>query len=164
MKTKLKFIGLLIILSIGYFSLAPTPRHCPSELQKIKFYGNAGCLIVNKKNEVLVVEQTKTKQLTVPAGGFEFNETASCTAFRETFEESGQHVSVKDLVLYDEKNNFYLFNCEITKNSNLRVAKGFENEISNVMWVNIENIPLSKWRFPNEITQIKKEIKRRKKK
>lgn len=113
----------------------------------------AGCL-VKFQGRLLVVRHLQNRKLGVPAGFAEYRETAQCTAYRETWEETGIEVVVGPL-LNAYNNGFYLYQCNPTKpdlivNATLPVPLAGQNEISEVYWIDPHTTKQSEWRFPEE--------------
>lgn len=101
---------------------------CKSELINDKRNSNAGCIIVID-NKALFVKQAIGRKLSLPGGTKKPNETAPCTAARETFEETGIDVIVKKQ-LKKLNNSFIVYQCQpintdIT-NLNLKYRKFLE--------------------------------------
>ena len=69
--------------------------------------GNAGCL-VKIDNKMLMVRHRETAKLSPPGGTAVQQETAQCTAHRETWEETGVEVRVGTL-LKNVNQQLYLF-------------------------------------------------------
>lgn len=121
--------------------------------------GNAGCFIL-ENNKLLVVEVAKSKnKLSPPGGGNEKNESAQCTAARETLEEAGAHVKVYEL-LYNYEDDFYLFWCELKDKSlvskkSLPVNPQFKDEISKIYWLDLSQSQESAWRFQKQFRVLK---------
>lgn len=109
--------------------------------------GNAGCLIERDK-QMLVVRHLSTK-LGMPAGFGEPDESAQCTAHRETWEEAGVAVQVGDLLWEDPENNFFLFACFLADDRS--ESAGLDAvEIAEVLWLEPRGIQSSQWRFPDQ--------------
>ncbi len=115
---------------------------------------NAGCLIT-KGDEVVVVTMRLSGKQSLPGGTSEAGETARCTAYRETLEETGIQVSVHErLATFD--NGFQLFRCEaITEN----VATIDTLEISEVSWRSWLSLNTENWRFPKQFPKTRQLIR-----
>ncbi|MGI9283681.1 MAG: NUDIX hydrolase [Endozoicomonas sp.] len=106
---------------------------------------NAGCLMTHD-GKVAIVTQRLSGQYNLPGGASDNSETSSCTAMRETEEETGHQVTVEEL-LKEFDNGFRLYAC--TSNEPTKAftpANTFE--ISSVQWLNSEQINPDQWRFP----------------
>ncbi|ROS01437.1 ADP-ribose pyrophosphatase YjhB (NUDIX family) [Sinobacterium caligoides] len=104
--------------------------------------GNAGCLSV-QDGKILLVKQRSGKY-SIPGGTQSGDESAQCTAMRETAEETGLTLAVGELLTQFD-NGFYLFQCTATDDT-----APFANdllEVSKVMWLDIDEVPSEKWRY-----------------
>ena len=112
----------------------------------------AGCLI-KMNNKLLTVRHRFSGKLGIPAGFSEESETARCTAFRETLEETGLTVTVHEL-LKEHDNGFRLFRCQpsdtVNVSETLAVPATGVSEISEVLWLDPLPVPRHQWRFPDQ--------------
>ena len=112
----------------------------------------AGCLI-KMKNKLLTVRHKFSGRLGIPAGFSEGSETAMCTAYRETLEETGLTVTVHEL-LKEYDNGFRLFRCQpadpVSVSDTLAVPASGISEISEILWLDPLPIPRRQWRFPDQ--------------
>jgi len=112
----------------------------------------AGCLI-KVENKLLAIRHKFSGKLGIPAGFSKASETARCTAYRETLEESGLRVTVHEL-LKENDNGFRLFRCELSDavdiSDTLAVPASGISEISEVLWLDPLPIPRQQWRFPDQ--------------
>ena len=111
---------------------------------------NAGCLI-QENGKLLVVRQRGSGKLNIPAGTRSSNESAQCTAHRETWEETGFSVRVGPLARAFD-NGFRLYHCEI-------IAEGAQpfagkREVSEVLWATTAEINSDNWRYPEQAAVI----------
>ena len=115
---------------------------------------NAGCLLV-EQDGVLLVKQWSAKWA-LPGGTADAGETAQCTAFRETWEETGLRVNVGELIhVFD--NGFHLFNCQrLVGEPKLNTGRPFTLEVRAVRWVDVESFDTLNWRFKNQQFVIKR--------
>lgn len=114
--------------------------------------GNAGCLIEQHKR-MLVIRHRINGKLGVPAGSGEDDESAQCTAHRETWEEAGVDVQVGELLWSYPENDFFLFACYLGDQlgeSSTRDA----SEVIDVFWLDPHGIDPSEWRFPEQWAQV----------
>ena len=104
----------------------------------------AGCFIV-KDNKILMVQETKEsayKKWSIPIGHVEKNETIPDAALRETLEETGCKVSLKNVLTRLEKEtdegkySFTIFLADIIE-ENYNFDK---SEILDVRWMDIEKV------------------------
>lgn len=112
--------------------------------------GPAGCLVVVDRR-MLVVRDRSSGRLGFPAGGARAGESSRCTAYRETWEETGIDARVGDL-LKVFANGFRLYHCHVET----AVGPGDETavpgrailEISEICWVDPGSLAASEWRYP----------------
>ena len=76
---------------------------------------NSGC-VVAKDGKILLVRDKYSKKLGLPGGLKSKMETATMTAFRRTFEETGLIVYIDDFVS-EFKNGFRLYKCKVIKDT-----------------------------------------------
>ena len=141
LKVWLAFGGLLISMN----GLSDTPPSCPYESLDAPF-GNAGCLVVHNK-KTLLVTQRLTGRLSLPGGTADYGENSLCTAFRETWEETGSRVLVNEL-LTQFSNGFYLYSCELQEPKNSLLNAHDFIEVSSVDWVSPDKLSSETWRYP----------------
>ncbi|UTA46962.1 NUDIX hydrolase [Simiduia sp. 21SJ11W-1] len=121
---------------------------------------NAGCLIVHQ-GRVLVVEQWGGA-LAFPGGGFNVGESPSCTAARETYEETGMAVMVEQLQ-HTFTNGFQLYQCTLLSPAQALgdgINLPFNMEVRALHWVAFSDkyprkasnlqADASAWRFPDQ--------------
>ncbi|KEQ18133.1 NUDIX hydrolase [Endozoicomonas numazuensis] len=106
---------------------------------------NAGCLMTHD-GKVAVVTQRVNGKYNLPGGTANSDETSSCTAMRETEEETGHQVSVEEL-LQEFDNGFRLYACG-SNNPAEAFSPVNTYEISSVQWLKPEQINPDQWRFP----------------
>lgn len=125
-----------------------------------KASANAGCLVVHNE-KLLIIKHRMTNKLGIPGGTRETNETAQCTAHRETWEETGYSVIVgKKLKVFD--NGFHLYQCSLDGEFTQGDLTDYSNsEVLEVLWVDPNKIKQSDWRFPKQLTLIKTLYKQR---
>jgi len=109
---------------------------------------HAGCFVVH--NGRLLAERLTYDggKFDVPGGQSDWNEPARCTAFRETYEETGYLVAPRELLAV-VRNDFHLYRCELLRPEPL---KGHDHEISWVGWLSAGEVASKAaqglWRFP----------------
>ena len=102
----MRFIVLLsLMLSFGLRAAPPDCRTDPQYAYTLQ--GNAGCMI-RVGDQMLTVRHLRTGKLGLPGGKPKEQESAQCTAHRETWEETGIDVRVGRL-LKNFNDNYYLF-------------------------------------------------------
>jgi ADP-ribose pyrophosphatase YjhB (NUDIX family) len=108
---------------------------------------------------MLAVRHCQTNRLSPPAGTAADGETAQCTAYRETWEETGVEVNVGRLLSsFDDR--FHLFHClavdeSVIRNSELQVPEPFRHEICEILFLNPALSSDEDWRFPEQLPGIK---------
>mmetsp|Transcript_56241 Transcript_56241/g.163049 ORF Transcript_56241/g.163049 Transcript_56241/m.163049 type:complete len:318 (-) Transcript_56241:239-1192(-) len=113
----------------------PTPAH-------------AGCFVVH--NGRLLAERLTYdgEKYDIPGGQTNWREPARCTAYRETFEETGYLVAPRELIKV-VRNDFHVYRCELLRPEPL---KGHDHEIAWVGWLGAGEISSKEaermWRFP----------------
>lgn len=135
-------------VSVGFAS-CPTEHYTSGESDTAFA---AGCL-VKMENKLLTVRHRFGGKLGIPAGYSEESEAASCTAYRETLEETGFTVTVHEL-LKEYDNGFRLFRCRpadpVSVSDTLTVPASGISEISEILWLDPLPIPRRQWRFPDQ--------------
>lgn len=112
----------------------------------------AGCMI-RIADRLLLVRHLFGGKLGVPAGYASGQESARCTAYRETTEETGLEVTVHEL-LREYANGFQLYRCRptgaIQPGDMIDVPTPGVSEISAVVLTDPATVPPSEWRFPEQ--------------
>ena len=96
---------------------------------------------------MLTVRQL-TGSYNIPGGTANLSESSRCTAFRETWEESGQRVRVGPL-LKEMSNGFRIYRCEL-ENTGEAFKTNSPLEVMSVQWTNPVTLPEGEWRFPRQ--------------
>lgn len=141
----------MTLLAIWLSGCGPKPE-CPVTEQPLPA-ANAGCLVIHQ-GRVLMVRELSGK-ISLPGGTSEAGETAQCTAWRETFEETGYrvHVGRRQAVFV---NGFNLFRCEPeTAPTGDTLSPGQVGEIREVLWLKPAQLSDYSWRFPAQETMIR---------
>lgn len=107
---------------------------------------SAGCLLLN--NRQMLVVQGYNGEIGFPGGGSEPGEKAFCTAFRETWEETGLEV-VSNKVIKQFDNGFWLYDCELVDQS-VVIDPPFVWEVMDAFWLAPEDFNQYTWRFPSQ--------------
>ena len=149
---------LTILFSLVFLSACSpqsvTPA-CPYQ-NKIEPEGNAGCLVVHQ-DQLMVVKRRFGDDLDLPGGTSDQGETARCTAFRETFEETGHIVQVgKWLATLGD--GYRLYHCT-TATPKMPLTVHDTIEIREAFWRRTEQLSPDEWRFPEQMEQIKQLVK-----
>lgn len=101
-------------------------------------------IVTNDTNEILLVQRQDVPVWVLPGGGIEANETAEIAVIRETFEETGMRVEVRDhIATYSPVNKFsahtHLFVCYPTTND--RSFSLQSEEVSDVRFFPLCKLP-----------------------
>lgn len=135
-----------LVFTSAYSWQSDSPE-CPYQ-EPYSAEANSGCLIVSDKG-IMVVERRIDRSLDFPGGTSEQGESARCTAFRETFEETGHTVQVKEfLVEFDS--GYHVYHCSTTTPEKPFVVHD-KIEINRVYWQKVDQLPIDQWRFPNSL-------------
>ena len=119
--------------------------------------GNAGCLIA-MDGKTLLIEHLLGGKLGFPGGTALQDEMAQCTAHRETWEETGLDVEVGPF-LRRLSTGFLLYACtsdrrRLSSAAAPPVADWSRNEVSGLLWRDLDDVPESQWRFPDQIDEV----------
>lgn len=106
---------------------------------------SAGCLVINNKQ--LLVIREMTGKISIPGGSGDTGETGRCTAFRETWEETGLTVTAGELIRQFD-NGFHLYRCSVT--GDVRPDPEFTHEVREALWLNSASFDQYRWRFPEQ--------------
>lgn len=116
---------------------------------KVERSGNAGCLIVDN-SRLLALRLRFGGEWGIPGGATQGEESAQCTAHRETWEETGLDVTVGEH-LHRFDNGFSLYRCRIDSAADPRETKTNDPwEISAVEWIDPSTLNKNDWRFPDQ--------------
>jgi len=155
------FHGAFILVSIAFLSSCSAHRkECIVDSQwKDVRSGQGGCLVVYQ-DRLLVVRDRASGKLKVPGAHADLGEFAQCAAYRVTLEQTGFEVIVKRLRLR-MPGNFNIYECTLAQGrspdlSEVEKFSYFANsQISEVLWVNPDEVDDSDWLYPDYSRQIK---------
>lgn len=135
----------LLCLLLPAVVLADCPRVSGQEDDR---RANAGCLILHD-DKVLLISHRWGGKLGVPGGTREADELAQCTAYRETYEETGLAVTVgRRLAVM--KNGFHLYRCypeQVLSPAPRPVPTSALAEVKALDWYPLESLDRDSWRF-----------------
>lgn len=114
----------------------------------------SSCVVINERNEVLLILREDFRIWTLPGGGVEPNETWEDAAIRETREETGYEVKLKHYVgeywrpqLSNGEGDLRRVFIGQAKNE---VPSEHDNESVDVRWFPVNDLPRSMNRFIRE--------------
>ena len=143
----------LTLLLSGCGSEAPPCRFADSP----DLAPSAGCLVL-EGNALLVVENHEGL-LSVPGGSTRPGETATCTAHRETWEETGLDVRVEEhLAEFDT--GFYLYRCQLDAVP-AEISPPPRFEIRGAYFLAPDAFGSKPWRFPEQVSRLRELIQQR---
>lgn len=141
-------------VSVLLAACQPTPE-CPFQAPDSR-PSNAGCLVIHRHQVLLTVE--RTGRVSLPGGTQARGESAQCTAFRETWEETGIRVTVGPL-LKQFDNGFRLFRCDAGAiDTALTPVPGRPMETPAALWLTAQQLDHYPWRFPAQRPMVKEWI------
>ncbi|MBC3764852.1 NUDIX hydrolase [Neptunicella marina] len=154
----------IIALSYGFFTLlgctqappaTPMCRVAENTLQQTQ--GNAGC-IVRIGSQLLTITHRLSGKLDIPGGTAQADESAQCTAHRETFEETGFNVEVGKKL--GEKDDFVFYACRLSGDftgeiTQFPVPEWAESEVSAISLQNPFALEHHQWRYSDELEQLR---------
>lgn len=120
------------------------------------YQGDAGCLITDGRR-VLIIRHHPTGKIGLPGGTALQNESAQCTAHRETWEEMGLNVTVgRHLVRLDTP--FHVYDCRLGREDLQResfpVPMFARSEVQAIRWVDPTELSADDWRFPTQLNDV----------
>mmetsp|Transcript_19799 Transcript_19799/g.55859 ORF Transcript_19799/g.55859 Transcript_19799/m.55859 type:complete len:319 (+) Transcript_19799:99-1055(+) len=99
---------------------------------------HAGCLIVRDGKMLAIRITYGSRKFDTPGGQSTFREPPSCTAHRETYEDTGYEVTPTELLARGlHGGGFNLYRCELLQD---QPTKGHDTEISGVHWLTKEEV------------------------
>lgn len=160
MKNRLfSYLSLSTFYLIGCEQLPPATPSCrvAAEMEQ-QDQGNAAC-IVRLDDKLLTITHRLSGKLDLPGGTAQANETAQCTAHRETFEETGFNVEVGQLLAKNE-NNMHFYACILSGNFNgeiqrFPVPQWSKGEVASIQLLDPYVIHDSQWRFPEQFVAVR---------
>ena len=166
----MKIIIFVMLFALSLNSYAVKPKiielkdyPCKVDKEAKKKYGHlkghAGCIIIEKGKLLVTHDIANKNKIGIPGGTAGKDESSMCTAGRETYEETGVHVKVHEL-LHNFHDRFYVFRCELQDKKmadlkSLPVPEQFQHEISKAYWLNVDNSKRDRWRFPNQFLLVR---------
>ena len=133
-----------LALVVGGCELAAAPP-CPVEDSSISA-PSAGCLALRDDKLLVVADLRGT--LSPPGGSAEPGESAQCTAFRETWEETGLQLAPTELLAVFDT-GFHLYRCEHHENSGV-IDPPPRLEVREAFYLAPADFARWEWRFPGQ--------------
>ena len=127
-----------------------TAPDCPYQDDQLTAL-SAGCFSVD--NGRLLLVQGLNDKISVPGGSSEPQESAQCTAFRETWEETGLKLQPQELLLVFDT-GFHLYRCQRHKNSG-EIDPPPRMEVQAALYLTIDDFDKYQWRYPQQQALIK---------
>ncbi len=120
--------------------------------------GNAACLI-RLDGKLLTVTHRLTGTFDLPGGTANNNESAQCTAHRETWEETGFNVEVGKLI-GESQQGYHFYACKLSGNFNGEIREfpvpDWSNlEVTSIQLVDPYNLHYNQWRFPDQLILVR---------
>ena len=147
------FKNTCFIITAGALTMTLTacqqPPACPDSLatNNAQSAKSAGCFSLNSHHQLLLIEGFNGK-VSIPGGSGSPNESAQCTAHRETWEETGLEVIPNRLIRVMD-NGFHLFECEAIY-PDAKIDPPFRLEVRHAFWLSAEHFDDFEWRFPEQ--------------
>ena len=149
---------ILVVLTLalaGGCDLHPPSPPCRVADPQPDYHANAGCVIL-ADNHVLVLTHRRHRKggkLGIPGGAQEGDESAQCTAHRETWEETGLDVRVGEM-LGRMRYGFTLYRCHTDETMDPEEKPGLpwyaRAEMADASWMRPAEIPLERWRYAEQ--------------
>ena len=115
---------------------------------------SAGCFSASREGLLLV--QGLNGKLSPPGGSSEPGESAQCTAFRETWEETGLQLQPRELLeVFDT--GFHLYRCERDAGSG-EIDPPTRFEVRGAFFLPAALFDRYEWRFPDQQLLLKKRV------
>lgn len=113
---------------------------------------SAGCFVESAEGLLLV--QGLNGKLSPPGGSSEPGESAQCTAFRETWEETGLRLQTRELLeVFDT--GFHLYRCERDAGSG-EIDPPMRLEVRAAFFLPATRFDSYEWRYPDQQLLLKK--------
>ncbi len=118
---------------------------------------SAGCFAT--ESGALLVVQGLNGKISLPGGSSERGESAMCTAFRETWEESGLQLVPRERVAVFET-GFYLYRCERDERSGEINPPAWRREVRQAFYLQPAEFGEYEWRFPEQVALLRELVER----
>ena len=115
---------------------------------------SAGCFVVSAEGLLLV--QGLNGKLSPPGGSSQPGESAQCTAFRESWEETGLRLQLRELLqVFDT--GFHLYRCERDALSG-DIDPPIRFEVRDAFFLPVARFNDYEWRFPDQELLLRKHV------
>lgn len=119
---------------------------------------NAGC-IIRVRNSLVTITHKRSDKLDIPGGTSDGKESAACTAHRETWEETGFNVEVKQLLGKNE-NGFHYYACQLSGDFTGEITEfplpdSARGEVTQIRLLDPFDITEQQWRFRNRLPALR---------
>ncbi len=137
---------------LGFAIALPALVACADESRVCPFTGHgdrapsAGCFA--RSTEGLLLVQGLDGRVSLPGGSSEAGESAQCTAFRETWEETGLYLQVRELRQVFST-GFHLYRCERDEFSG-EIAPPLRFEVQGAFYLAAEQFDRYVWRYEDQ--------------
>ena len=113
---------------------------------------NAGCIVIHR-GKMLAIQSLRGK-LSIPGGSSDNDESASCTAIRETLQETGLRIRPEKLESV-WPNDFHMYSCRlegVAANTTDKPSTSIRRplEVKAIMWLGPEDFDKHPWRYPDQ--------------
>jgi ADP-ribose pyrophosphatase YjhB (NUDIX family) len=112
---------------------------------------SAGCF--NTSRDGLLVVEGLRGQVSLPGGASQAGESARCTAFRETWEETGLRLQPRELLAVLET-GFHLYRCDRTASSG-QIDPPPRLEVRRAFYLHREEFDQHTWRYALQRDRLK---------
>ncbi|XOV80714.1 MAG: NUDIX hydrolase [Aestuariibacter sp.] len=152
-------VTLFSSLLLSCNSEAPNPPICRIDAVHLDVTaGNAGC-IIRVGQRLLTIKHRLSGKLDTPGGGGDENESAQCTAHRETWEETGFNVEVGPL-LGIAKNGFRYYQCQLDDDFGgelfeFPVPEWSHSEVNGIQLIEPFSTTHKQWRHPDRLVNLR---------
>ncbi|MDN4503543.1 NUDIX hydrolase [Alteromonadaceae bacterium BrNp21-10] len=149
------FVSICLFLVISCSSEQPADPICRIDDRHFDTHsGNAGC-VIRLQNRLMSITHRLSGKYDIPGGTSASQETAQCTAHRETWQETGFNVEVGEL-LGEKDNGFRFYQCTLSGNftgeiSQFPVPDWSQSEVTAIQLVDPFATPAKQWRYPDEL-------------
>ena len=147
--------ALFLLVFVGVLAACRQSPPCPHITSPLPA-ANAGCLIVSGGQLVMVRELSGA--ISLPGGTSAAGESSQCTAFRETWEETGLQVTVHERVAV-LGTGFDLFRCTSTQSPATPLVPAVRSETPAAYWISPDQFDDYRFRFPDQRALLERAVR-----